>query len=101
MPKKRFGQHFLNDAHVIDDFLTQVSPQASDHFVEIGPGEGAMTLSLLQAPVAKLDAIEIERDAFQAVKQRTQHIKTLCLHQADASRFDFQTIYAGQPMRLI
>jgi len=101
MAKKRFGQHFLNDSHVIDHFLQVVNPQSSDHFVEIGPGQGAMTLALLNQHISQLDAIEIEHDAFAIVQQRCKAFETLCLHKADACHFDFNLIQSDQSMRLI
>ena len=59
--RKRFGQHFLIDGNVIRKIVAAIDPQPDEHFVEIGPGRGAMTLALLAAG-ARLDAIEIDRD---------------------------------------
>ena len=41
--RKRFGQHFLVDATVIQRILSLLNPAPSDHLVEIGPGVGALT----------------------------------------------------------
>jgi 16S rRNA (adenine1518-N6/adenine1519-N6)-dimethyltransferase len=58
--RKRFGQHFLESAWA-DKVVAAIAPQASDRFVEIGPGAGALTFRL--APlVAHLTAIEVDRD---------------------------------------
>src|SRR5215207_9954235 len=58
--RKRFGQHFLENAWA-DKVVAAIAPQASDRFVEIGPGPGALTFRL--APrVAHLTAIEVDRD---------------------------------------
>lgn len=102
MPKKRFGQHFLQDTNVIDQFLKQLNPRPTDHFVEIGPGQGALTQALLKTTIARLDAIEIEREALAALKQRCGTIQTLHIHEADATQFDFRTLQKAQkPIRLI
>jgi len=42
-PRKRFGQNFLHDPNIIRKIIASMAPNASDHFVEIGPGRGAMT----------------------------------------------------------
>ena len=49
MARRRFGQHFLEPAW-IDKVLAAAGPRPDDHFVEIGPGRGAIT------------AIELDRD---------------------------------------
>ena len=46
-PRKRFGQNFLRDESVIEAIARAVAPQAEDHLVEIGPGEGALTQALI------------------------------------------------------
>jgi 16S rRNA (adenine1518-N6/adenine1519-N6)-dimethyltransferase len=59
-PRKRFGQHFLQDAwarKVVD----AIDPQPGDVFLEIGPGEGALTLPLAERGVP-IVAVEIDRD---------------------------------------
>ena len=44
--KKRFGQNFLQDRHVVARILEAVRPQPGDRLVEIGPGRGALTSGL-------------------------------------------------------
>lgn len=60
-PRRRFGQNFLSDPGVIDQMLAAIQPQAGQSFLEIGPGQGALTKPLLEAGV-HLHAIEIDRD---------------------------------------
>ncbi|MDH5514685.1 MAG: 16S rRNA (adenine(1518)-N(6)/adenine(1519)-N(6))-dimethyltransferase, partial [Gammaproteobacteria bacterium] len=48
-PRKRFGQNFLHDPAVIGRIVLAINPQPGDRLVEIGPGQGAITLPLLQA----------------------------------------------------
>ena len=35
--RKRFGQHFLNDAGIIDAIVQAIAPKPGDAIVEIGP----------------------------------------------------------------
>jgi 16S rRNA (adenine1518-N6/adenine1519-N6)-dimethyltransferase len=59
--KKQLGQHFLADRHYIDSIVRAVNPKPGDRLVEIGPGQGAITLPLLrQHP--ELTVIEFDRD---------------------------------------
>lgn len=47
-PKKSLGQHFLTDANVIRRIVDSVPSGPDEHVVEIGPGMGALTESLLE-----------------------------------------------------
>ena len=58
--KKRFGQHFLERPWV-DKILRAIEPEASETFIEIGPGCGALTRPLAAA-VGRVVAFEIDRD---------------------------------------
>lgn len=59
--RKRFGQHFLHDKQIIDRLLRAINPQSGDLMVEIGPGQGALSLPLLRR-LGHLEAIELDRD---------------------------------------
>lgn len=89
--RKRFGQNFLHDAGVIDRILRAIRGQKTDHMVEIGPGQGALTEGLLDS-VARLDAIELDQDLVPILRHRFSAHAGFHLHQGDALRFDFQTL---------
>jgi 16S rRNA (adenine1518-N6/adenine1519-N6)-dimethyltransferase len=67
-PRKRFGQHFLEPAWVTK-LVNVMEPAAGDRFIEIGPGRGAITLPLA-AKVARLVAVEVDRDLAATLEQR-------------------------------
>ena len=46
--RKRFGQNFLQDTSIIDSILIAATPECNEHWVEIGPGQGALTAPLLR-----------------------------------------------------
>ena len=99
--KRRFGQHFLIDKMVIDDIVALIGPKIGEHFVEIGPGAGALTVPLLATGVA-LDVVEIDRDLVGELKKRFHDAETLTIHQAEALSFDFENVVAsGQKIRLV
>jgi len=93
-PRKRFGQHFLHDPGVIRRIVAAIGPQPGDRLVEIGPGAGAITFELLRA-VGRLDAVELDRDLVEPLRERSRGIGELVVHGADALRFDFCALATG------
>ena len=97
VPRKRFGQHFLVDAEVVERIVGAIDPRRDDHFVEIGPGLGALTVPLL-ARLDHLHVIEIDRDLSERLRERHPG-ERLTVHQGDALRFDFSALPA--PLRMV
>jgi 16S rRNA (adenine1518-N6/adenine1519-N6)-dimethyltransferase len=60
MASKQFGQHFLEPAWVAK-VVAAIDPKPGDHFIEIGPGRGALTRPLLDRADRVL-AFEIDRE---------------------------------------
>lgn len=87
MPRKRFGQHFLVDAVVVDGILDIVRPQPGVRIVEIGPGGGVLTERLIAAG-AEVLAIEIDRDLAAALARRFAEAANFTVHCADVLKFD-------------
>jgi 16S rRNA (adenine1518-N6/adenine1519-N6)-dimethyltransferase len=92
-PRKRFGQHFLHDAGVLEKIVAAIAPARGDAIVEIGPGEGALTRRLLER-VDRLEAIEIDRDLADHLEAEFPR-ERLTVHRADALRFDFGVLPEG------
>lgn len=67
-PRKRFGQHFLQDAWA-QKIVSAIDPRPGDVFLEIGPGEGALTLPLAARGVP-IVAVEIDRDLARRLAER-------------------------------
>jgi len=89
-PRKRFGQNFLHDPNIIRKIIGSMAPAPTDHFVEIGPGRGAITRPLSEA-AGTLDVIEIDRDL--AAKLQTQPwAAKLRIHRNDALNFPFDRL---------
>ncbi len=99
--RKRFGQHFLRDSHIIQRIVAAIAPQPEQHLVEIGPGKGALTLPLLQYG-CPLDVIELDRDLIELLTEKTLLFKQLRIHQGDALKFDFKQLMTNeQPLRIV
>jgi 16S rRNA (adenine1518-N6/adenine1519-N6)-dimethyltransferase len=87
-PKKSFGQHFLHDRRYIDWIVSAIAPREDEFLVEIGPGEGALTLPLLTA-ARKLTAIELDTDLIPGLQKRAETIGELHIVHADILKVDF------------
>ncbi len=87
-PRKRFGQNFLHDQTVIASILANLQAQSGEHWVEIGPGQGALTLPLLQKGVV-LDVVELDRNLVALLKHKFKDHAHFTVHSADALKFDF------------
>jgi 16S rRNA (adenine1518-N6/adenine1519-N6)-dimethyltransferase len=68
--RKRFGQHWLTDAAVLDRIVAAAAIEPGEHLLEVGPGRGALTERLLASPAASLLAIELDRDLVAGLRQR-------------------------------
>lgn len=91
LPRKRFGQHFLQDKFVIQRIVDEIAADESAAIVEIGPGKGALTLPLLKAK-GSLDVIEIDRDLATGLAATCRGNSGLRIHTADALKFDFTSL---------
>jgi 16S rRNA (adenine1518-N6/adenine1519-N6)-dimethyltransferase len=98
--RKRFGQNFLHDPQIIQRIIGFLDPRPDDCFIEIGPGQGAITRPLIEA-CGQLEVIEIDRD-LAAVLTDSAWFSKATLHTADALQFEFDSIdSAGRPLRLV
>jgi 16S rRNA (adenine1518-N6/adenine1519-N6)-dimethyltransferase len=100
-PRKRFGQHFLADAAVIDAIVAAIDPHPGQALVEIGPGLGAMTLPILARSRA-LTAIELDRDLAAWLRSRAG-LSGLAVIEADVLTVDFAALAraAGAALRIV
>lgn len=102
-PRKRFGQNFLVDAHIINAIIACIAPRADQHIVEVGPGQAALTKALV-ASGARVDAIELDRDLAQYLRVDFAAQRNFHLHEADILVFDLQTLVSNdntQKLRLV
>ncbi len=98
--RKRFGQNFLHDHGIIYHLFASIQASTTDHWVEIGPGLGALTEPLLKAKL-NLDVVELDRDLVALLERKFIDYPNLRIHSADALRFDFTALAAGEKLRVI
>jgi 16S rRNA (adenine1518-N6/adenine1519-N6)-dimethyltransferase len=65
--KKKFGQNFLIDNHIIKLIVDEIKFTETNKYLEIGPGMGALT-SELQKKTKNLDLIEIDPDMIKILR---------------------------------
>lgn len=90
-PKKSFGQHFLHEKRYIERIVSAIAPRPEDVVVEIGPGEGALTLPLL-ASAGKLTAIELDTDLIPGLQARAASVGELRIIHSDVLKVDFTAL---------
>ena len=96
--RKRFGQHFLVDAVLIDQIVRAIAPRPGQPLVEIGPGLGALTQPLLERCGA-LTVIELDRDLAARWRERPG----VTVVEADVLKVDFSALAdaAEQKLRVV
>ena len=102
-PRKRFGQNFLQDPHIIDGIVQAVRPQPEDTLVEIGPGLGAITEQLVDQ-VGQMAVVELDRDLIPHLKISFATRKNFHIYEGDALKFDFRRILdelGGNRLRVV
>jgi len=99
--RKRFGQNFLQDEGIIQQIIHAINPQPNDNIVEIGPGKGALTASLLQQS-GSLNVIELDRDLIPILQRNLNHPDSLTIHNVDALKFNFLSLTNDKhPLRIV
>ena len=76
---------------MIDRIIRAISPRDTDRMLEIGPGQGAITQSLVDSGT-QLDVIEIDLDLVSMLKVKFALAPNFTLHEGDALKFDFKRL---------
>ncbi|MBO6520294.1 MAG: 16S rRNA (adenine(1518)-N(6)/adenine(1519)-N(6))-dimethyltransferase RsmA [Rhodospirillales bacterium] len=85
--KKSLGQHFLLDTNLTDRIARAAGDLNGKHVVEIGPGPGGLTRSILAQAPASLSVIERDQRCIDAlIELRSVYPDILVLHEADAMK---------------
>ena len=86
-PSKRFGQHFLHDRNIIRKIISAFDPRQGETVVEIGPGTGALTATLVER-AARVVAIEFDRQLIEPLREQFSERGNFRLIEADALEAD-------------
>ena len=100
-PDKKLGQNFLLDQNITDKIVRHGNDLADQTVIEIGPGPGGLTRSILQSGVKKLYAIEYDPRAIEALQPLIEYSEgRLEVIHADALQTDIASITAGEPFHI-
>lgn len=95
--RKRFGQNFLHDTHVIQNIVAAICPQKDQFLLEIGPGLGALTEPVAEQ-IDRLTVLELDRDLAERLRHHPFLHQKLNVIETDAMQFDFAQLYASEKL---
>ena len=100
--KKRLGQHFLVDPEIIHRIVALAGFQDSDRVLEIGPGQGALTLPLART-VGHVVAVEKDAHLVHALQTRLNRagITNVTLINHDILTWDFCNLRSPSSARIL
>ena len=96
-PKKHLGQHFLTAPSYSRKIAEAVPAGASEHVLEIGPGQGALSI-FLKERFADFHLVEVDEEAIAKLTEKLG-AGAFTIHHCDVMKFDFVT--AGFPLHVV
>ena len=96
-PKKRLGQHFLTDAETVRRIVDAVEAPPGGRVVEIGPGEGALTGTLLNR-FPDLVALEVDPEAVAHLRARYPRLD---VREGDVLDVDWKRVGEGRRLAVV
>ena len=103
-PRRRFGQNFLHDHNLLTRLVDASGVSRGDLVLEVGPGTGTLTESLLDRG-AEVVAVEIDRDLAALLQDRLGESITLlqgdCMEPGRQLSTQVQEAIGGRPFRLV
>jgi len=98
--KKKLGQHFLIDDHVVQKIILAAGVAPGDNVLEIGPGIGGMTQAILAAG-AYVTAVELDKQLVPILSEMFAE-ENFRIHQGDILRVDLREILpATAPIKVV
>jgi 16S rRNA (adenine1518-N6/adenine1519-N6)-dimethyltransferase len=97
--KKSFGQHFLLDLNLTDKIARLAAPHPA--IVEVGPGPGGLTRSLINAGTEQVYLIEKDPRFLPVLEEiRAASGNRIEIYEADALKIDLATLSPVRPLRV-
>ncbi len=98
--RKALGQHFLLDANLTDKIARLAGDLVAVNVIEVGPGPGGLTRSLLDANAHSLTVVELDRRAIAVMHELAETEPRLRVLEADALKVDLPTLVPA-PRRIV
>jgi 16S rRNA (adenine1518-N6/adenine1519-N6)-dimethyltransferase len=89
--KKKLGQHFLVDQNIINKLVRFIAPHKDDVILEIGPGDGALSKSIIPL-IKKFYLIEKDKDLLDELYLLLKQNKNGEIINNDILKFNFASI---------
>jgi 16S rRNA (adenine1518-N6/adenine1519-N6)-dimethyltransferase len=99
--KKHLGQHFLADTNIARNIVEALRlPDGVTEVLEIGPGMGVLTGTLLQHSEYRTSVVEIDRDSVAYLHKHFPALENR-IHSQDFLKMDLGKLYDGKPISII
>lgn len=102
--RKRFGQNFLIDAHVLDKIVAAAGITEEDFVLEIGPGIGTLTQYLAES-AGWVTAVEIDRTLLPILEETLAEYKNVEVINEDILKVDIAKLVrekgCGRPVKVV
>lgn len=99
---RSLGQNFLLDLNLTGRMARQGGPLAATHIIEIGPGPGGLTRSLLLEGAERVTVIEKDPRMISALTEIAATVPgRLTILEEDALSTDYEKLAAGPPVRIV
>lgn len=94
-PKKGLSQNFLIDQNILSKIASEAAVSHEDLVLEIGPGPGALTETLLSRG-AEVIAIEKDKNLARALERLQTEDKRLSVIESDVLQVNFEELLGNQ-----
>lgn len=101
--KKKFGQNFLIDSHVLEGIVEAAGVTDKDLVLEIGPGIGSLTQYLAEA-AGKVIAVEIDKTLLPVLDDTLSEYSNVTVINEDILKVDLDEIVAqngDRPIKVV
>jgi len=92
--KKRLGQHFLTDQHVLGKIIQAADIGAGDAVLEVGPGLGGLTQALAGS-AGHVYAVELDAELIPVLSDIFRDIPNVTICQGDILGMDITSVFPG------
>ncbi len=100
--KKSLGQNFLFDLNLTQKIARTAGPIEDHTVIEVGPGPGGLTRSILALGAKRVIAIERDARCLPALAEVSDHYPgRLTVIEGDALKTKFEALAPGEPVRII
>lgn len=101
--KKKFGQNFLIDSHVLEGIVEAAGVTDDDLVLEIGPGIGSLTQYLAES-AGKVIAVEIDKTLLPVLADTLSEYNNVTVINEDILKVDLDEIVSengGRPIKVV